>query len=51
MKKVDLGSELSLGELVAKSCNKKMVHSGRLAFLENAALRAWVPPRTMYHMF
>ena len=42
MPKVDLGSELSFGELVVKSCNKKMFRLGRLLFLEKGALRACV---------
>ena len=35
---MDLGSELSFGELVVKSCNKKMLHVGRLPFREDGAL-------------
>ena len=42
MEKVDLGSELSFGEFVVKSGDKKVWQFGRLAFLENAALSAWV---------
>ena len=43
MQKGGLGSEFSFGEFVIKSCNKKMLHLGRLLFWENGALRAWAP--------
>ena len=41
--KMDMGSELSLGESVVKSCNNKMLHGGRLPVWESRTLTAWVP--------